>query len=356
MAPVMQPTRPGTEDQPDYSIVVRFGSAVLEAGHTSVPNLVLGHYAELGVSAGELVFMLLCLQHKWSKGNPHPSLGTIATKMGVSRRQVRTYASGLRTKHLLSVEERSDPVRGQLSSVYDFTPFLDAVVRLATSHELPPGKDSSEGAPRKKTSYPPRNDPSGHKEDKEQEDEQSSNSAKSYPERIGSEEMLQPKPVTRHAYREAGRSAVPRRGGTSSLAEMMAARLATKRAPAVDTVEVPPGATQLHNEPGYLASIVEQVSQEIGDTADIGSNVARSRRLMARYDLEEAGFAVVILRAQALLRERSRNGRRPVRRPGAYLFRIIEDLLLESRARKANLEPSMGGVPPDVPLRAKRAS
>jgi hypothetical protein len=351
----MHLTRPGTEDAPDYSIVVRFGSAVLEAGHTSVPNLVLGHYAELGVSAGELVFMLLCLQHKWSKGNPHPSLGTIATKMGVSRRQVRTYASGLRAKQLLSVEERSDPVRGQLSSVYDFTPFLDAVVRLATNTELTPGKDSSEGG-RKLFSGGPGKDPSGHKEDKEQEDEQSSNSAKLYPERMGSEEKLQPQPVTRHQYQETRRPAVPRRGGTSSLAEMMAARLAAKRAPAIDTVEVPPGATQLHNEPGYLASIVEQVSQEIGDTADIGSNVARSRRLMARYDLEEAGFAVVILRAQALLRERSRNGRRPVRRPGAYLFRIIEDLLIESRARKANLEPSMDAVPPDVHLRAKRAS
>ena len=28
---------------------VRFGSAVLEAGHTSIPNLVLQHYAELKV-------------------------------------------------------------------------------------------------------------------------------------------------------------------------------------------------------------------------------------------------------------------------------------------------------------------
>ena len=120
-----------TSGQPDYRISVRFGDAVLEAGHTSVPNLVLQHYAELSVSPGELVFMLLCLQHKWGRGNPHPSLGSIAGRMGVTRRQVRTYASRLKAKRLLTIEERSDPVRGQLSSLYDFTPFLDAVVRLA---------------------------------------------------------------------------------------------------------------------------------------------------------------------------------------------------------------------------------
>jgi hypothetical protein len=349
----MQPTQPENHDQPDYSIVVRFGSAVLEAGHTSVPNLVLAHYAALRVTSGELVFMLLCLQHKWSKGNPHPSLGTISRRMNVSRRQVRTYASGLRAKGLLTVEERSDPVRGQLSSVYDFTPFLDAVVRLETGATGTPGKDSSEGG-RKLSSEGPRKDSSDQKEDEEQEDAIASNSAKVYVESTGSEAAsgrLQVARITRPVTSDP-----PRAGSTASVAEMMAARIAARRQASVDTVAVPEGATQLHNEPGYLASIVEQVSQDIGDTADIGSNVARSRRLMGRYDLEEAGFAVVILRAQALLKERSRNGRRPVRRPGAYLFRIIEDLLIESRARKADLGPSMGGVPPDVPLRAKRAS
>lgn len=135
---------PTTIDQPDYSIIVRFGSAVLEAGHTSIPTssscttLSLGH-------TGELVFMTLCRTLSGRKGNPHPSLATIAQRMGVSRRQVRTYAAGLKAKGLLRVDERVHPERGEPSSVYDFTPLLEAVVRLDGDDGVPPGKDSSEG-------------------------------------------------------------------------------------------------------------------------------------------------------------------------------------------------------------------
>src|SRR4051794_32133875 len=77
-------------------ISIRFGDAVLDAGHTSVPNLVLDNYVELGLSAAQMMFAIHVWQHWWTERNPHPSLERIAQKMGVTRRQARNYAQRLK--------------------------------------------------------------------------------------------------------------------------------------------------------------------------------------------------------------------------------------------------------------------
>ncbi len=328
-----------TSGQPDYRISVRFGDAVLEAGHTSVPNLVLQHYAELSVSPGELVFMLLCLQHKWGRGNPHPSLGSIAGRMGVTRRQVRTYASRLKAKRLLTIEERSDPVRGQLSSLYDFTPFLDAVVRLESDGEIP-GKVSSQGGG-KFSSQGPRKHSSDQKEEEAQEDFMSSNSSKSPLRSVGS--------LTRNADVSTATAPRARVGGSASLGEILASR---RNAAA----SVHHGVTSLKTAADYVDATVLDVSNAIQDSADPSSNVARARRMMLASGLDDASFVVCLLRAQALLKERSRNGRRSVRRPGAYFFSILEGILGEIRAKKALRGPTDGQDAAAVHFGRKRAS
>ena len=72
-----------------YKIAVRFGDAVLQAGFTSVPNLVLNHYAQLGISPAEMMFTIHVWQYWWTGKDPYPSLNAVADKMSVTRRQVR---------------------------------------------------------------------------------------------------------------------------------------------------------------------------------------------------------------------------------------------------------------------------
>ncbi len=324
----MQARKPTTNVQPDYSITVRFGSAVLEAGHTSIPNLVLEHYAELGVSTGELVFMTLCLQLKWSKGNPHPSLATIAQRMGVSRRQVRTYAAGLKARSLLTVEERIDPERGQLSSVYDFTPFLEAVVKLEDNNRIPPGKDPSEGG-RSFSSEGPGKDPSALKEDKEQEDK-----------------VMQSSRFTTFRKQDAPAHAMPAEApGVSvaltaserrepvSMAELLRSRV-QRPAPVPHEERTPPGR---YAERPYLDSIIRGVSQIFGDETNTETNLVRAHRLQERYRLDEETFTQCVFRARSLVKERrlSRRGA-SLRRPGAYFFTILEDLANEACAARAS--------------------
>src|SRR5688500_6595895 len=96
-----QPPRPipikantNTSDS-GYKIAVRFGDQVLQAGFTSVPNLVLNHYAELGITPAEMLFTLHMWQFRWTERDPYPSLTTIAGKMDVSWRQAHRYAKSL---------------------------------------------------------------------------------------------------------------------------------------------------------------------------------------------------------------------------------------------------------------------
>lgn len=112
-------------------ISVRFGDAVLDAGHTAMPNLVLDNYAELGVSAVQMMFAIHVWQHWWTERNPHPSLEKIAQKMGVTRRQARNYAQRFKELGLVRIEERHAVGQGQLTNEYDFSPLISAVVKLA---------------------------------------------------------------------------------------------------------------------------------------------------------------------------------------------------------------------------------
>src|SRR5215218_6224375 len=139
------------DDRQKYRITVRFGVQLLEDGHTAVPNLVLNHYAKLGISPAEMMFTIHIWQYWWTEKQPYPSLQAVADKMQVSRRQVRNYVQGLKEKQLLEVHERYVPGLGQTSSEYDFTQFFQRILEAARA---------GEGTPRKDSSTPPRKDPS----------------------------------------------------------------------------------------------------------------------------------------------------------------------------------------------------
>jgi len=123
-------------------IAVRFGDAVLAAGHTAIPNLVLHYYAALDIGEGELVCTLQIWSYWWTARDPYPSIASIATRMGKSTRQVKTYLKGLQDKGMLRVVERFDAASGgQMTSEYDFSPLIEAVVGRARLDGIVEGGD-----------------------------------------------------------------------------------------------------------------------------------------------------------------------------------------------------------------------
>ena len=122
----------------DRRIVVRFGDEVLEAGFTTVPNLVLEHYAALGITSDEMMFTIHVWQYWWTERDPYPSLATVAAKMGKSWRTAHRYAKSLQKKQMLRITHRDRDDGGQSTSEYDFEPLINAVVQSARTARLEP--------------------------------------------------------------------------------------------------------------------------------------------------------------------------------------------------------------------------
>lgn len=129
---------------------MRFGEEILDAGFTTVPNLVLRHYAHLGITPAEMMFTIHVWEFWWTEREPYPALSTIAERMNMTRRNVRKYVQNLRDKGFLIVTERFDE-HGQTTSEYDFSPLIQAV--LDRSRTL--GTNGPRGA--EQMDRPPRN-------------------------------------------------------------------------------------------------------------------------------------------------------------------------------------------------------
>src|SRR5690242_12539367 len=97
-----------------HTLALRFGDALLQAGHTAIPNLVLDRYAELGISPAEMMFIIHIWRYWWTERNPYPALATVAGRMGVSRRQMTNYTQSLKRKGYLRVRERHMAGSGQV--------------------------------------------------------------------------------------------------------------------------------------------------------------------------------------------------------------------------------------------------
>ena len=77
---------------------------------------------------------------------------------------------------------------------------------------------------------------------------------------------------------------------------------------------------------------------------------------MTVYGLDESSFMVCAMRAHALLKDRARTGRRPVRRPGAYFYSIVIGILDEVRQRHRDSARVASRESVNVQLEEERAS
>lgn len=338
----MSSTRPDNQAQPrleagDYRISVRFGDAVLQAGHTVIPNLVLNHYSELNISPGEFVLAVQLWSFAWTDRNPYPSLGTLAERMGVTRRQVRNYVHTLKAKGLLNVTERSQPGHGQLTSEYDFSPLIRATIELE-GNGTSPGNESSAGPlppPRKDSSGAPRNDRSPE-EDKAQEDTaQASKGA--------------------HAGGNSEESMAPLGGGTSgkrpsttvdpadgletvaSVLERLGLRGRDPHPPRKDRDR--PHRARISDQ---LTAAMDDVLGQLTDHVHEQQNRMQLINLLGACRLAEPDFVQVLYRAQALMEERRREPSARIRKDGAYFFAVLRGLLrgrLEGAALHQEVAP-----------------
>lgn len=80
----------------------RYPQSVLQEGFTPIPNSLLNNYKSLNMTSNEALFVIHLMFYKRDKRNPYPSISKIASKMGITDHQARSYARSLESKGLLS--------------------------------------------------------------------------------------------------------------------------------------------------------------------------------------------------------------------------------------------------------------
>lgn len=124
----------------EHKIAVKFGNDILEKGFTSIPNLVLNYYRQLGITFNEMMTIIHIWAFWWSSDLPYPSLEKLAEIMCIDKRNVRRNISSLVSKTfttddnvsfpLLKVYDRFNGDNSQTSSEYDFSYLIEVVMFL----------------------------------------------------------------------------------------------------------------------------------------------------------------------------------------------------------------------------------
>src|SRR5215211_4499656 len=115
----------------NHKLAVRFGNVILEEGFTVLPNILLRHQATLKLTSPEFNFIAQIWYHWWSEKDAYPALTTVSKRMGVKDvGTLRRISKSLQKKGYLLVKDRVSPVRGQLSSEYDFSPLINLLEEL----------------------------------------------------------------------------------------------------------------------------------------------------------------------------------------------------------------------------------
>jgi DNA replication protein DnaD len=111
---------------PSYRVNDRWG-VVSEPGFLSIPDVLLMHQKELGISSEELNVLLNVLAHWWRpESKVFPRTSTIAFRMGASLRSVQRAMQSLVKKGLIKRDKTNEGV-----TYYDVTPLRDALTPYA---------------------------------------------------------------------------------------------------------------------------------------------------------------------------------------------------------------------------------
>src|SRR4051794_2971120 len=297
-------------------ISLRFGDEILQAGFTSVPNLVLKTYRKLNITFQEMMFIIHVWQYWWTEKNPYPSLPEIAKQMMLTRRQAQKYVASLKEKGYLLTRERTDSRLGQTTNEYDFEPLIQAVLRAAKNS--PPQNNPSRGGVND-SSRAPVNNPSTEEyvdqEDPVQEDERYISNGKA---------------TLRDRLKQSESDPAPQRQsrGVTRIGEALAEAPARFSRAREKQQELPA------NVPPTIALYVTSWSRELHDSEHVKSNITQAFRLMQQTGLSESVFLQKMTEARAITKERG-NIKKPASEYGEfgtknkvpYWFAVLRDLL-----------------------------
>jgi len=112
----------------------KWGVALMQAGWTVLPSIILEKQDALGLDSVDLNILLQLARHWWYSDNPpHPSKAAIAKCIGVDRSTVRRHIARMEHDGLIEREKRFDAQVGrQEPNAYHFR----GLIAAATAHAV----------------------------------------------------------------------------------------------------------------------------------------------------------------------------------------------------------------------------
>lgn len=115
----------------DPRLTTYFGDATLQAGFLPLPHLFLRHYAELGLSGQQAMFVMQIMAVSWDLGKPPTTLSDIAGRMGIARRTAQGISAQLHTQGLIQIYDQYDDGGAQTENAYDLRPLFARLAAFA---------------------------------------------------------------------------------------------------------------------------------------------------------------------------------------------------------------------------------
>lgn len=111
----------------------KWSKAVMAAGYTVVPYVLLDRQDEFKLTPVELNVLMQLANYWWQAENlPHPSKASLAKRMGASPKTVQRAIRRLQAAGLINRKYRyHSTTRGQLTNVYEFDGLIAALKPLA---------------------------------------------------------------------------------------------------------------------------------------------------------------------------------------------------------------------------------
>ncbi|MDQ2807610.1 MAG: hypothetical protein M3Z04_11970 [Chloroflexota bacterium] len=129
-------------------MAARYGQLILSDGIATIPITLYYKQAELQLLAQEIWFVSAILARKWDAELPYPNLHEMATRSGLTARQLERYRASLEQRHYLVVHPRLDPITGRrLPNAYDFSGLFARLEALLAADPAPHNDIRAEEAP-----------------------------------------------------------------------------------------------------------------------------------------------------------------------------------------------------------------
>ncbi|WP_027365702.1 DnaD domain-containing protein [Desulfotruncus alcoholivorax] len=107
------------------NITAAFGSDLFLQGSTTIPNLLLKFYSQLGIDDSEMMLLIQLIRLRTEDKNFFPSLEVLYPLLSGSEEQIENSLESLLRKELIKVSDFFDAEREVVFKGYDFEPLFE---------------------------------------------------------------------------------------------------------------------------------------------------------------------------------------------------------------------------------------